>query len=126
MSCEEKEPEMQCAAICIAEHSYAYTTEMESYLLEAAVSTSYGSETVRFEYSGSDEEQYGESSGVIMMLTATGFWANAEHELNIDNLIFNGQAVDIEQTDYREKTECGGTCDAKSFSVVTDDISSLD
>ena len=123
MGCEEKEQEMQCAAICVAEHSYTYTTELDGYLLEASVSTSYGSETVRFEYAGTEEEQYGESSGVSMTLTSTGFRANAEYELDIDNLTINGQVVDIEMTERREKTECGGTCDDAFFSISTDDVS---
>ena len=124
--CGNKDQEMMCAAICIAEHSYTYTTEVESYLLEASVTTSYGAEIIRFEYSGTDEEQYGESSGVSMRLAATGFEANSEYELEIEEITINGEVVSVELTDHREKEECGGTCDDKSFSISTDDVSALE
>lgn len=126
LGCENKEPDMLCNAVCMAESSYTYTTELDTYLLEASISTLYGSETISFEYSGTEEEQYGESSGVIMMLKATGFEATAEYELDIEGITINGEVVSVELTDSQEKEECGGTCDAKSFSISTDDTSSVE
>jgi len=126
LGCGEPEQDMQCAAVCMAEHSYTYTKEMESYLLEASVSSSYGTESIRFEYAGTSEEVYGEASGVIMTLTATGFHATVEYELNIEEITINGDVVATEVTEHREKAECGGTCDAKSFSIANDDVSPLE
>lgn len=124
VGCGNPEQDMLCAAVCMAEQSYTYTTELENYLLEASVSSFTQTETISFEYTGTEEEVYGESSGVMMNLKSTGFVATVEYELSIENITINGQVVDIEQTDYREKQECGGTCDTKSFSVSTDDVSS--
>ena len=124
VGCEEQY--MQCAAVCMAEQSYTYTTELESYLFEASVSGFTQTDTISFEYTGTEEEVYGESSGVMINLKSTGFYATVEYELNIENITINGQVVDIEQTELREKQECGGTCEAKYFSVSTDDIPSAE
>ena len=126
VGCGNEEQDMQCAAVCMAEQSYTYTTELERYLFEASVSGFTQTETISFEYTGTEEEVYGESSGVIINPKSTGFYATVEYELSIENITINGQVVELEQTDLREKQECGGTCEAKSFSVSTDEISSLE
>ena len=122
VGCGNQEQDMQCSAICMAEQSYTYTTELESYTLEASISSFTQTESISFEYTGTEEEVYGESSGVIINPKSTGFYATAEYELNIENITINGLLVDIEQTDQYEKQECGGTCDAKVFSIFTDEI----
>ena len=81
---------------------------------------------IRFEYAGTTEEMYGESSGVIMTLTATGFYATVEYELDIEEITINGDVIATELIEHREKAECGGTCDAKSFSIANDDVSPLE
>ena len=126
VGCGSQDPDLQCSAVCMAEQSYTYTTELERYLFEASVSSFTQTETISFEFTGTEGEVYGELSGVIINPKSTGLYATAENELNIENITINGELVDIEQTEYREKQECGGACEARFFSVSTDEISPLE
>ena len=123
--CGEPEPAM-CSAICMAEHSYVFSTEMEQYVLEASVSSFTQTENVSFEFTGTEEEAYGESTGVIFNLKSTGFDATSEYELSLDSVTINGQEVEVEQTETREKEECGGACEANKYSISNTETSSTE
>ena len=66
VGCGNEEQDLLCDAVCMAEQSYTYTTELERYLFEASVSSFTQTETISFEFTGTEGEVYGELSGVII------------------------------------------------------------